>query len=393
MESVILMRLARHHAETFAPALRHALEKLGETDPGLAGFILEDGVGRLMGSSVLDNREWAMLVLATLVAIGDTSDQLEVYLGAALHQGASVDEIRNVIELACGYVGAPRAVTAARRMESRLHGDETRRPWGGETIVSLGDHETAVVDSGGHGTPLLLLHPLGLDRRFWRPATSKLTAGVRTIAHDLRGHGHARGAPLTTGLAQLATDALALLDRLGIERADVCGSSYGGAIAQNIALAAPARVRSLVLIGTSARSPHDMIAARATAAEKCGMEAQVAPSLMRWFQPDTIAENRWPVRYARALIRRAMVEEWAAAWRAMADHDVLERLLTLPMQTLVLAGSQDTSTPADTAMRPLAAALSKAEYRLIDGGSHLMAIEQPENVVEAISTFLQQVDT
>jgi len=76
----------------------------------------------------------------------------------------------------------------------------------------------------------------------------------------------------------------------------------------------------------------------------------------------------------------------------MADHDVLERLLTLPMQTLVLAGSQDTSTPADTAMRPLAAALSKAEYRLIDGGSHLMAIEQPENVVEAISTFLQQVD-
>jgi pimeloyl-ACP methyl ester carboxylesterase len=50
----------------------------------------------------------------------------------------------------------------------------------------------------------------------------------------------------------MATDALALLDRLGIERADVCGSSYGGAIAQHVALAAPARVRSLVLIGTTA---------------------------------------------------------------------------------------------------------------------------------------------
>jgi alkylhydroperoxidase/carboxymuconolactone decarboxylase family protein YurZ len=109
METVTVMRLAQHHAETFAPALRQALEKLGETDPGLAGFILEDGVGRLMGSSVLDNREWAMLVLTTLIAIGDTSDQLNVYLEAALHQGASVDEIRSAIELACGYVGAPRS--------------------------------------------------------------------------------------------------------------------------------------------------------------------------------------------------------------------------------------------------------------------------------------------
>jgi hypothetical protein len=54
-----------------------------------------------------------------------------------------------------------------------------------------------------------------------------------------------------------------------------------------------------------------------------------------------------------------MVEEWAAAWRAMADHVVLERLSTLPMQALVLAGAKDTSTPADTAKRPLAAALSK----------------------------------
>ena len=62
------------------------------------------------------------------------------------------------------------------------------------------------------------------------------------------------------------------------------------------------------------------------------------------------------------------------------------------MPALVLAGAQDKSAPADLAMQPIAAALPRAEYRLIDPGSHLMAIEQPENVVEAISTFLQQVD-
>jgi 3-oxoadipate enol-lactonase len=330
--------------------------------------------------------------LTTLIAIGDTSDQLNVYLEAALHQGASVDEIRNAIELACGYVGAPRAVTAARRLASRLQGNETLRPWRGETIVSLGDHETAVVDSGGDGVPLLFLHPLGLDRRFWQPVTAKLAANARTIAYDLRGHGQARGVPLTTGLSQMASDALALLDRLGIERADVCGSSYGGAIAQHVALAAPSRVRSLILIGTAARSPRDTIGARATDAETDGMEAQVAPSLMRWFLPETIAENRWPVRYARTLVRGAMVEEWAAAWRAMADLDVLEQLPRLTMPALVLAGTQDASTPADLAMQPLAAALSGAEYRVIDRGSHLMAIEQPEPVAEAISRFWARMD-
>jgi 3-oxoadipate enol-lactonase len=116
MDHATLTRLARHEAENFAPVLRRALDKLAETDPGLARYILEHGVGGIMRGSVLDNREWAMLVLTALIAIGDTSDQLDVYLEAALHQGASVEEIRDAIELACAYVGAPRAVNAARRL-------------------------------------------------------------------------------------------------------------------------------------------------------------------------------------------------------------------------------------------------------------------------------------
>jgi 3-oxoadipate enol-lactonase len=157
-----------------------------------------------MRNSALDHREWAMLVLVSLIAIGDTGDQLNVYLEAALHQGASVDEIHSAIELACVYVGAPRAVNSARRLALRLQRGETPLLGRGEAIVSVGDHETAVSDTGGDGVPLLLLHSLGLDRRFWRPATARLPAGLRIIAYDLRGHGQARGAPLTTGLEQLA---------------------------------------------------------------------------------------------------------------------------------------------------------------------------------------------
>jgi hypothetical protein len=63
MDHATSMRLARREAETFSPALRQALDELGDTNPGLARSILEDGIGRLMGNSPLDHREWAMLVL------------------------------------------------------------------------------------------------------------------------------------------------------------------------------------------------------------------------------------------------------------------------------------------------------------------------------------------
>src|ERR1700685_1434362 len=106
MDHATSMRNARREAETFSPALRQALDELGDTNPGLARAILEDGVGRVMRNSALDHREWAMLVLVSLIAIGDTGDQLHVYLEAARRQGASVDEIHSAIELACAYVGA-----------------------------------------------------------------------------------------------------------------------------------------------------------------------------------------------------------------------------------------------------------------------------------------------
>jgi 3-oxoadipate enol-lactonase len=159
-----------------------------------------------------------------------------------------------------------------------------------------------------------------------------------------------------------------------------------------VALAASHRVRSPILIGTAARSPRDALAARAKAAEKDGMASQVAPSLMRWFLPETIAENRWPVRYARSLVLRARVEEWAAAWRAMAGLDVLDRLPGLAMPALVLAGAQDKSAPAELAMQPIAAALPSAEYRLMDPGSHLMAIEQPDAVAATILAFRTRIE-
>ena len=78
----------------------------------------------------------------------------------------------------------------------------------------LGDHETLVTDTGGEGTPIVLVHPLGLDRLVWRDVIRALEGERRLVAYDLRGHGGAAGAPAGAGSA-MVDDLLALIDTLG----------------------------------------------------------------------------------------------------------------------------------------------------------------------------------
>src|ERR1700712_528778 len=96
-------------------------------------------------------------------------------------------------------------------------------------VVRLPDHVTMVLDSGSDddldGVPMLLLHSLGLDHRFWRAVSPALAGLGRVIAYDLRGHGRAQDAPLTVSMEQLAEDAVNLLDRLRVKQVDVFGAS------------------------------------------------------------------------------------------------------------------------------------------------------------------------
>lgn len=257
--------------------------------------------------------------------------------------------------------------------------------------VELADHETAVVDTGGDGVPMLLVHALGLDHRFWRAVLPALAGVGRVIAYDLRGHGRAQDAPLTVSLEQLAEDARVLLDRLGIARADVFGASYGGATAQHLTLAVPERVRSLSLIATATWFPKQELEQRALAAEQQGMEAQVPSSLMRWFLPETIASNPWEVRYARRRIRTARVANWAAAWRALAQFDIRQQTGAVRQRVLVLSGAQDQSSKPEM-MDVTAAAYPNSELQRLHPGTHMAVMEEPAAVVSALQAFRRSVD-
>ncbi|ANK61450.1 hypothetical protein AYR56_03765 [Loigolactobacillus backii] len=365
--------------------------ELAQLTPQLSRAMANTGK-ELNSNAIIGDRNWALNTLAILIGMGDMNDQLQVYVKAATDAGATDNEIQDVLNLASIYAGNPRAVNAARSIAPYLKRESDRlRPNVTEELINVGDHETMVWDNHAAGFPIVLIHCLALDHRTWRDVYPEVAkTGARVIAYDIRGHGWARNAPVTKDLDQLADDLHHLLVKLDIKQADIYGASYGGAIAESFAIDYPADTRSLALIATGLKG-FPVLAQRADAAEKDGMEAQVAESLIRWFTPETIARNPWEVRYSRECVRHISVTNWAAAWRAMAVGDATAAARTVKVPVLALGGKQDASA-VPPIMKQMAAAYPNSKLVTLDPGTHMMPMEQPQAVAEQLIKFYQAVN-
>jgi len=150
--------------------------------------------------------------------------------------------------------------------------------------------------NGPASAPVVTLsHSLATDLSMWEPQVAPLTGRYRVLRYDTRGHGgtDAPAGPYT--LAQLADDARALLQALGIERTHFVGLSMGGMIGQQLGLRCPELLRSLVLCDTSSRVPAEARPAwdeRIGVAEREGMAPHVEPTIGRWFTPSFAAAHR-----------------------------------------------------------------------------------------------------
>ena len=122
-------------------------------------------------------------------------------------------------------------------------------------------------DTGGVGPPVLLIMGLGMNATgWWRTVPVLAEAGLRVVAFDNRGVGRSERLPGPYTVAEMAADAVSVLDAAGIESAHVYGVSLGGMIAQEVALRHGERVRSLVLGATTAGGAAHVPADAATLA-------------------------------------------------------------------------------------------------------------------------------
>ncbi|HXD63498.1 MAG TPA: alpha/beta fold hydrolase [Solirubrobacteraceae bacterium] len=375
----------REYKALIGDAPEAALAGLREQAPDLYESLITGSFGGPLARAELSRQTREMATVAILAALGGAEGPLAAHTAAALHNGVDASELLALLEHVSVYAGMPRALGALRVVGDVLARAQLPSP-ATLTTVAVGDHETVVASRGDSGPPVVLLHALGLDWRMWDAVMVSLAQSRRVFAYDIRGHGRAAGSPAPFTMDDAAADLVAVLDALGLDRAHVVGLSYGGGIAQTAAVHHPERFASLALLATT-DFPFDAFEVRARSGETDGMEAQIVPSLTRWFTPAALAVDAWGVRYAREQVRRADPRDWAAAWRSFIGLDVQGRLAGFGAPTLVLAGELDASTTPQI-MSAIAQAIDGAEYRELPGTPHMMSLERPELVSQALGAFL-----
>ncbi|MBC8090738.1 MAG: alpha/beta fold hydrolase, partial [Pseudonocardia sp.] len=184
------------------------------------------------------------------------------------------------------------------------------------------------VDEGPRDAPVLVLSgSLGSTVEMWRPQVAPLTERFRVIRIDHRGHGASPVPPGPYRIADLAADALHLLDSLGIDRVAWCGLSMGGCVGMYLASEAPGRISRLTLCCTSSYWPDPSVWTDRIAAVESGGTQPIAETIVsRWFTPGWSAAHPEVVADAVAQVVGTPDDGYAACCAALRDFDHRDRL-------------------------------------------------------------------
>jgi 3-oxoadipate enol-lactonase len=244
--------------------------------------------------------------------------------------------------------------------------------------------------TGPDDAPVLLLsNSLGSTTAMWDPQVPGLAEHLRVVRYDHRGHG---GSPVPPGpyeLADVGTDALRLLDRLGQERVHWCGLSLGGMVGMWLAINAPERIDRLVLLCTAPYlPPASSWRERAATVREAGTPEVVADAVLgRWFTPAYAGAHPDVVARYRTMICGIDPEGYAGCCEAIAAMDLRAGLADITAPTLVISGRQDPSIPAEHG-EAIAAAVPGARFELLDPGAHLASVERADAVTPLIAEHL-----
>ena len=255
-----------------------------------------------------------------------------------------------------------------------------------ETMVAVEGGEVWADDSGGGGSPLVLLHPGVGDSRIWDPVLPVLAASYRVIRYDARGFGRS---PAPAVKFSLLADLITVLGYFGLDRVAIVGCSQGGSSALGLAVEHPARVSALVLLCPGIPGypwpgePDDELDAEYERALGAGDVEALAGLMQR------VWAAAGPTPAVTEQLRSAARAEISSGDLQQPDPAVFDRLGEIAVPTSLLVGDADFA-PLIEADRQAAARIPGCELTVAPGMDHLPPLREPDLVLRIIRSTLSR---
>ncbi len=246
----------------------------------------------------------------------------------------------------------------------------------------------------GKGDPLILIMGLGADGSLWEEHVKEYEKHFQCIMMDNRGAGRSDSPEGSYTTEMMAKDTIGLMDTLHMDNARIAGISMGSAVAQNLALIAPEKVRSMVLVSSWARCD---IYTKTLFESFKKMRALAKPDdfmelLQLWiFTPRHFEKNISDLVDGQkdTLTDELLMKQHAfeAQCDACSTHDTLDRLGEIKIPSLITVGDADIFTPLRFS-KEIHERMENSELLVFPGRGHCHHWEDLEKFNKATTKFL-----
>jgi pimeloyl-ACP methyl ester carboxylesterase len=253
------------------------------------------------------------------------------------------------------------------------------------------------VGQQGAGHDVVLISGLGDTHEIWEDVTPLLTDAFRVTFFDNRGAGRTTLGSHELSVEGFAEDTLAVMRAAGVDRAHIVGSSMGGAIAQEVALAESGHVMSLTLAGTWAR-PDEYLnrLLRHMARLQVLIEdpRELMETICLWVYSSRAHADGTVDRLIKAMDASTSPAQpqavFARTVEAATRHDAADRLDSITSPTLVLVGGEDRVCPLRLSQE-LSRLIAGSHLRVLDGCGHQPFQEEPGGFADAVREFWNRI--
>ena len=255
------------------------------------------------------------------------------------------------------------------------------------TIQSNGCPIHVEVEGPEKAPVLMLSNSLGTTLHMWDAQVAPFTQHFRLVRYDRRGHGKSGVPKGPYSMEMLGRDVLAIMDGLGIRKANWCGLSMGGMEGMWLGANAPERFERMVLSNTSSYFPdkkgwNDRLAL----VKDKGVPAFAAPNMERWFTKGFRERDPQAIARLQEMFAATPLEGYLACGSAVRDMDHRALLPKIKVPTLVVIGRHDPATTPE-AGEYLYGNIPGAQHAVLDA-AHISNIEAPQQFNDAVLGFL-----